>query len=49
MFTVPEQIKDFDFSRGEASGGNLVLAGGHLVVATADRLIVFAAQQAGRE
>jgi outer membrane protein assembly factor BamB len=49
MFTVPKQIKDVDWTAGDAAGGNLVLAGGRLIVATADRLIAFAAQKASRE
>jgi outer membrane protein assembly factor BamB len=49
MFTVPKQVKEIDLSGGDAAGGNLVLAGGRLIVATADRLIVFAAQKASRE
>lgn len=49
MFTVPKQIKEFDLSDVDAGGGNLVLAGCRLIVATADRLIAFEAQPARRE
>jgi len=49
MFTVPKQIPDVDLSSSEAGGGNLVLAGGYLIVATADRLIAFNARPAAGE
>lgn len=39
MFTVPRQVREIDLSQADTGGGNLVLAGGRLIVATADRLI----------
>jgi len=49
MFTVPKQVKELDFSRGDIGGGNLVLAGRRLIVATADRLIALEARPPERD
>lgn len=49
MFTVPKQVKELDLNSADAAGGNLVLAGGRLIVATADRLIAFESRPAAGE
>lgn len=48
-FTVPRLIKELDLNRADATGGNLVLAGNRLIMATADRLMAFDAHPPERD
>lgn len=47
LFTLPKKVKEFDLHGLGASGGNLLLSGGHLIVATEDRMFAFAARAPG--
>jgi hypothetical protein len=49
VFNVPKQMSELDLSRVDTTGGNLVLAGNRLIVATADRLIALDARPPQRD